>query len=124
MADSGNMRADGKSAERLTGRRKRGQTPRVSEIVESTTLLSKAFSGFFKDEAIAREVAFHLADIEPELMVIHGLLQEIKKTGKANKEQVAEIVQAVCIHWKYHGEEIEKLVSAIPQEKKGTAPQE
>ena len=93
-------------------------------VVESTALLSKAFSTFFGDETLAREVAFNLADIEPELLEIHRLLQEIKKTGKANKEQVAEIVQAVCIHWKYHGEEIEKLVSAIPQEKKGTAPQE
>ena len=86
----------------------------AAKIVESTTLLSKAFSGFFKDETIAREVAFNLADIEPELMEIHGLLQKIKKTGKVNRAQVDEIVRVVCIHWKYHGEEIEKLVSDIP----------
>ena len=88
----------------------------VAGIVESTTLLSKAFSRLFKDETIAREVAFNLADIEPELMEIHDLLQEIKKTGKASREQVDEIVEAVCIHWKYHGEEIAKLVPDIPQD--------
>ena len=86
----------------------------TDEIVESTTLLAKAFSAFFKDDAVAREVAFNLADIEPELMDIHALLQKIKKTGKANGKQVERIVQAVCIHWKYHGEEIEKLISDIP----------
>lgn len=88
------------------------------EIVESSRLLSKAFSGFFKDETIAKEVAFHLADMEPELTAIHGLLQGIKRTGKANGVQIDEIVRAVCIHWKYHGEELEKLVSDIPQDSK------
>jgi hypothetical protein len=85
----------------------------TEEIVESTTLLAKAFSAFFEDDAVAREVAFNLADIEPELMDIHGLLQKIKKTGKANGKQVERIIQAVCIHWKYHGEEIRKLVSGL-----------
>ena len=37
MADSGNMRADGKSAERLTGRRKRGQT-RISVLTAADGL--------------------------------------------------------------------------------------
>ena len=82
-------------------------------IVDSTALLSKVFSAFFGDETVGKAVAFNLADSEPELLEIHGILQENKKTGKATREQVGEIIQAVCIHWKYHGEEIGKLVYAL-----------
>lgn len=82
-------------------------------IVDSTALLSQAFSAFFGDESVGREVAFNLADIEPELLEIHTILQEIKKTGKATRGQVETIIQAVCIHWKYHGEEIRKLIDGL-----------
>lgn len=92
--------------------------------MKSITLLSKSFSSFFENEIIAREFAFHLADIEPELMEIYFLLQHIKKTGRVNAKQVGIILQAICIHWNYHGTAIQKLVD---EEKgnwnKGTAPQ-
>lgn len=81
----------------------------VSEILKSITLLSKSFSSFFENEMIAKEVAFHLADIEPELMEIYDLLQYIKKTGKVNAKQAGKVFQSI-IHWNYHGAEIQKLL--------------
>jgi len=91
----------------------------AARIVDSTALLSAAFSAFFGDETVAREVAFNLADIEPELLKIHRLLQKIKKTGKVSRTQVGEIIQAVCIHWKYHGEEIRKVVDGLAHDGNG-----
>ena len=85
----------------------------VAGIIESMDLLSKSLSFFFHDGTVAREFAFHLADIEPELAEMHALLQEIKKSGRATGEQVEKILQAVCIHWKYHGAELQKLADGI-----------
>ena len=90
-----------------------GGKRKVAGIIESMDLLSKSLSFFFHDGTVAREFAFHLADIEPELAEMHALLQEIKKSGRATGEQVEKILQAVCIHWKYHGAELQKLADGI-----------
>ena len=78
--------------------------------MKSIALLSNPFLSFFKNEKIAKEFAFHLADIEPELIETYALLQNIKKTGSVNEKQVEKLLQTICIHWNYHGEEIQKLV--------------
>ena len=58
----------------------------------------------------AEEIAFHLAELKPELSQLIDLLNKIEKQQSITPSAMKAILYFVDVHWPYHFKELRKLV--------------
>jgi hypothetical protein len=54
------------------------------------------------NEAAAEEVAFHLAELHPEMVELLALIARVETIGRLSSKDLSRIEYFFCDHWPYH----------------------
>lgn len=60
--------------------------------------------------ALAEEIAFHLAELKPELRQLVALLNRMEKESSITPSSMNAVLYFVDVHWPYHFKELRKLI--------------
>ena len=85
-------------------------TQESSSVGYSMRRLRKALTPLSTTETVDG-IAFHLAELKPELRQLVDLLNEVEKQQSITPSTMKAILYFVDIHWPYHFKELRKLVN-------------
>lgn len=60
--------------------------------------------------SIAEQIAFHLAELKPEIILLNHLLDKIEKQNKITPKDIAKMMYFFENHWPYHLGKLKKLM--------------
>ena len=75
--------------------------------------LRLSFEPLVKKPAQAEELAFHLGDIQGELVLVSKILHKIVRNQRASKADLNQILYHVGVHWPYHVAKIKLLAAKL-----------
>ena len=82
-------------------------------MVQSCARLALALKPLMRDPESAKQIAFNLADIWPELTELDRLLTGVEKAGTIQKAELSRIYELLCVHWLYHATEIKRIIDGM-----------
>jgi len=88
---------------------KDSKTHRTPEIGSSMRRLRAALLPV-TTSTTAEEIAFHLAELKPELRQLLNLLDQIEKYPPITPAAMNAVLYFVDVHWPYHFNELRKLM--------------
>ena len=63
-----------------------------------------------KDKEKTYEIAFHLTELSEEVKTLNNYFIKLQNESENIEEHFENITEMLCVHWKYHIDELSKII--------------